>query len=159
MNLYYATRKKLFYQIKKLFLYFQKKFQSLLVESKEIEIFPKFGHLFIDYKNFQHLLRFDSFFNLTFYKINIFKVIIKKEGPARPAPPQQRAQTPSLKPAKTTLLSQRPQSSMDFTKNNKLDLFSDVSNDPFQNNINDLKVSAANGNNSSRCKTLFLDPT
>lgn len=49
--------------------------------------------------------------------------------PPRPAPP--RAQTPNLKPAKMTPMTQRPQSSMDFTRNNKFDLFADFI-DPFQ---------------------------
>lgn len=62
----------------------------------------------------------------------------KREGappPPRPAPPTARAQTPSLKPAKTTIdPTQRPQSSMDFTRNNKLDLFSTDFVDPFGGN-------------------------
>lgn len=67
-------------------------------------------------------------------------------APPRPAPPAARAQTPSLKPTKTTPMTQRPQSSMDFTRNNRLDLFNDF-NDPFaptgavtpQNQISDTK--------------------
>lgn len=52
-----------------------------------------------------------------------------KGPPPRPAPP--RPQTPSLKPTKKpTEMSQRPQSAMDFTRNNKLDLFNDFG-DPF----------------------------
>ena len=53
----------------------------------------------------------------------------KRAPPPRPAPP--RPQTPSLKPTKKASdMSQRPQSAMDFTRNNKLDLFNDF-NDPF----------------------------
>ena len=55
----------------------------------------------------------------------------KRPPPPRPAPP--RPQTPSLKPVKNTNdASQRSQSSLDFTRNNKLDLFSDFPSDPFQ---------------------------
>ena len=54
----------------------------------------------------------------------------RKPPPPRPAPP--RPQTPSLKPTKPiadpTL---RPQSAMDFTRNNKLDLFNEFTADPF----------------------------
>jgi epidermal growth factor receptor substrate 15 len=58
----------------------------------------------------------------------------KKPPPPRPAPP--RPQTPSLKPNKKPTDSfQRPQSALDFTRNNKLDLFNDFS-DPFQPNQN-----------------------
>lgn len=58
----------------------------------------------------------------------------KKAPPPRPAPP--RPQTPSLKPTKKPSDSfQRPQSALDFTRNNKLDLFNDFS-DPFQSNTN-----------------------
>jgi hypothetical protein len=53
--------------------------------------------------------------------------------PPRPAPP--RPQTPSLKPTKSMETSQRPQSALDFTRNNKLDLFNDFS-DSFQANPN-----------------------
>jgi hypothetical protein len=51
----------------------------------------------------------------------------KKMPPPRPAPP--RPQTPNMKPSKKPESAQRPHSSMDFTLNNKLDLFSSF--DPF----------------------------
>lgn len=60
---------------------------------------------------------------------NITKKKDLSSAPPRPAPP--RAQTPSLKPTKVELLTQRPQSSMDFTRNTKLDLFNNFT-DPFQ---------------------------
>jgi hypothetical protein len=56
----------------------------------------------------------------------------RKAPPPRPAPP--RPQTPSLKPIKPVDNQKRPQSALDFTYNQKIDLFTDF--DPFASTTN-----------------------
>lgn len=95
--------------------------------------------------------QFQTNFNTAFGSEDPFSNNIdskKRPPPPRPAPP--RPQTPSLKPAKKPTDSfQRPQSALDFTRNNKLDLFNDFS-DPFQSNQNTVSQPPQVSNNKGK---------
>jgi hypothetical protein len=70
--------------------------------------------------------------NWLFYFAIFFKGSIEKKTPPRPAPP--RPQTPNLVPIKPVSANKRPQSSLDFTINQKVDFLKNFG-DPFTQTI------------------------